>query len=599
MKGDPKLYYPAQVTFYPDCSEAVLRRNLNTGSVASTNSEEARLFQLLQGARTIEQHVGSIAGAAPEAVERFGADRLFDLLSSWQGSGLLRPLSGGSLREPTTAQPLQLSTVSADRPQSLARWLAAADQFGGGTDSTPILVLDDSRSENTVDEYQQIIDSSGVARLIHVTRADRAKWCETLGERLRLDSGDAGGLSFHLLGPSSTAGETLFNAAAARNTLFLLTRGRAVLSVDDDVLPQWRTAAAPQRGVVVGPAPRIGQRFASMVELREQTNVADSPLGALSSMLGAVDLRSDAFDLSVIPAHLTRISERQSLRVVAATLGYHGARPYIEPLRGVDRQYELGGLVPDGAEALHATHRSGIGLLQSELATIEGKDAFATAIWAFDGTETLAPFMPWGRREDDSFALLTSRVWLHHLLGELPVTCYHDPTDKPPFRVDQLGTYELDTGIYNYATLLLFTKELRFSDPISRLAEVARRYVEIGTISVSAFREFLWSIQTQHLFRKREELLQEIDEQPEEWGSFGEARIAALKAYVDSIERSIGEPDMVVPAEWRSVAPVGDREAIESMLKELQGYYATWGRFLPLWPEVLGAAEEVNLQALR
>ncbi|MDA3948986.1 MAG: hypothetical protein PF508_07145, partial [Spirochaeta sp.] len=449
-----------------------------------------------------------------------------------------------------------------------------------------------------VDQHDQ-----GAARELHfVSPAARRRWAQVIREHARGDQIDPGVIEWGLLGDSGVYRDAVVSTGAARNTLLLAGIGRPVLSIDDDILPEYAVfgdcdadgnsdrpeEGAPRVGDAVPPYARL---YRSVEELQKDARPASDPLNALLSVLGTVPDRDT--DLSGLTPGVAGDWEQHPLTVIAGRLGVFGSRVLGEPFEVIRRPQEFAWADIDDRSAVGAIQEHGV-RARHTTATTFGRQGFSTACCAFDGSTVLPPFFPWGRGQDDTFSVLA--VWTHQnaLFADLPVAVFHDPSGKRPFSEMEIGRYSVHSGLYNYLTLRSLCAGIATTDPGQRITALVRRYREIGRIAPGDFRDFLRSIQMAYLQEVREEIESQIATHRAERDRLEPyARELLLRRYQDSVIRELARPDSLVPTELR-----GAPGTIEEKLAFLQERYRLWGELLEAWPAIRNAAAAIGLERL-
>lgn len=600
MSADGNGWYPAQVRFFPSVEAPIFIRNLNEGRTIPVDYLEGRLFASLRGCLPIDEHLAALAARESSIARAIGFEKLKGILQSWQAEGFLRPdtLLKPDLEQPTTEY--VLSTSSAERPKALAAWLSAFGASGLAAESISVAIVDDSRSEENIRANQETLanaanDSAGSPNpsLRYVSREVRSKWCDRLADRLKSVGIGKRVIEWAFLS-SGVAPLGVSTLGAARNTQLSLAPDSKIVSADDDILPHWATFEDTDWTLtVVGPADYTARVYPSIKALEMERRNCHFDATGIVSLLASLDARLSRYDLTMTPSEVARLWEDQPPRVIAASVGVFGARQFAEPLRAIIHDEEIEPWYAENFALFESIQRWGLTARHTLQPTITKRESLSSALWAIDSRADLPPFFPWGRRQDDCFALLSGRVWPESLSAELPVAVLHNPEHKRPFEQKEVGTYVIDTGFFNYATLLLFAKNFVSSDPRMRLEEVSRKYGEIGHLSPRCFREFLWELVRQHLNARVREI-EDILEASAAPNTVRAARHVALAAYRNYMITSLQEPDNVVPREFRELLRVGYFDSVDSALKELQCYYTLWSDLLAAWPTIRRAAREVG-----
>lgn len=600
MKAVSHQWYPAEVLMLPSEEYPVFCRNLNAGTTETTTEIEARLFRAIAGCRTTDEHLANLISKEPTTTSAIGIGRLTIIIESWKARGLLRPIS--LLKKDCNNEQTEvlLTTSTADRPAALKGWIEAYTRLT--RDFTSIAIVDDSRSKDNsranrlcVRRRDTELNGYSASKISLVSQEARLHWIHHLDTHLRCQGVERRLLRWAMLGPGVDTLPELSRLGAARNTQLFLAPGCHIVSADDDVMPRWATFInTDATATILGSAGYFAKVFPSMASVMAAAHTVDFDLCSLASALGMINRESSNFDLSEITPRLTRVWERRCPRVVAASTGVFGARQFAEPLRGIIDDSEIEQWIEEPSNVFDAIHSSGFTARHTLQPVVGPRATLSSALWAIDCAAELPPFFPWGRRQDDCFALLSGRLSQEDLCAELPVCVLHDDTYKSSFSEERLGTYAIDTGFYNYATLLVFAKDFLSSDPHYRLAQLSRKYREVARLNPRSFREFLWDMAEQHLNTRLAEIDQKLERDDGTTGTVTAARHVVLLQYRDYIFESLKNPESVVPREFRAPLEMGHFGSVRDVLCRLQEYYVQWAALLEAWPAIQKTAREIG-----
>ena len=596
-------WYPGDIEFFPSLHAPVYIRNRNDGTSHPVSPAEAKIFQALRGCRSIEGYIQHLEDVVADAVAEVGRDAIEPLLQRWIADGVLRSRSllvrafTDQQVDAGTAPPL-VATVTAHRPQSLARWLESFAVESTGQ----VVIVDDSRIEEAIRGNGDVVRgflwkrdmaSEKTAGLHVISRAGRHRLAQTVADHTARGTLDPAVVKWGLLGDTDGYGEPVVSMGAARNALLLAGVHCKVVSIDDDILPRYATFTDVDPTAV-----QVGDRYSPYVHLypdgetlMEDARPATDPMGELVETLGLTP--PDDVDLTGLSPDIARDWERSAPRVVAARLGIYGARAIEEPYRVIQRREEF--VHPDerNGERFSAIQRHGLRGRHTTALTV-ARHGFASAYYSFDGSTELPPFFPWGRMEDHAFSVLATWADRNALFADVPAAAYHDPTGKQPFSDMEIGRHSVNAGLYNLLTLRSFTRGILASDRARRMAALVHRYRDVGTLARSDFREFLRSVQTSYLRETREEIETQIATHRSERESLEpHARERMLRRYQDSVIRELANPESVVPTELRGVAG-----SVEDKLAFLQDNYRRWADLLEAWPVIRRTAAAIGFDEL-
>ncbi|MFP4152554.1 MAG: hypothetical protein ACLFSV_06885 [Alkalispirochaeta sp.] len=612
-------YYPAHIEVLPSPAAPVYIKIRNDGTVHSITKDETAILRALFGCRSVEEHLEKLrnasgnAAAAIRAMEKDGAPGLGGLLERWITEGVLRPreliVSGTAedhrrriSRETAAGAPgaggsreLLYATVTADRPESLQRWLRDFVDDRTFRRDAPTIVIDDSRQTAATAVNARNIADRRDRGVIHLTREGRRRWARAIVETAGPGVLDPELVGWALLGETKGYGEALVSTGAGRNVLLLAGIDRTVVTIDDDILPRFATfeeasTQAPRFGDAAEPFARL---YPSMEELERDARIAEDPTQELVNALGRV--HADGVDLSTISSDIACDLEASAgvPRCAVVRVGVYGARTVAEPYRVIARRSEFVLKDLNDGKALRTIQRHGVRARHATALTW-GRHGFGASLFVFDGSRRMLPFHPWARQTDDVWPLL--ETWLHRdiLFGDYPVAVFHDPSGRLPFDDRAIGRYRIGAGMYNVLVLRSLMRDIPGNDPERRLRGLIDRYREIGALRPHEFRGYLRHLQEGHLKDLREEIEgQLVAHRTERDGLEPIARERLLRRYQDSVIRELTNPDTVVPDELRRApGTIGEK------LTFLQENYRRWGELLEAWPEIRCAAALIGFEGL-
>jgi hypothetical protein len=381
--------------------EPVLR--LTSDVIPAGNSLALVANRLGHGVHTLDRSVAE----ALESREAWSAE---SLSTSTTGAGITLDwlIDRGIVHPfgvtPPPARPFVTAVVTADRPAACARALTfvMAQQGGEQAADHPVLVVDNSVTVEGRDGTERAVIAAVQRHRRRAIIVDR-RTADRLAEAVStIDAAAGEAVRFALQQRVGSA----TNIGCARNLVGLLTRGCAVLSIDDDVMGPALQPRAAVAGFRFG-ADGIGLEPLSDVDMSDwcECNLLDAHRGSLGSRVAGSEAEEIVLTMS-------------GLRGDCGADGPWGeiCRPALGSRRRLTRNVFRGVLQPTVTTATSGLMCFAFGLVN-------------------DGA--VPPFMPIGRNEDGAFAMMLHATRPTARLGHLAVAVRHaplEPRDNADYR---------------------------------------------------------------------------------------------------------------------------------------------------------------------
>lgn len=388
---------------------------------------------------------------------------------------------------------------------------------------------------------------------------------------------------------------------AARNCVLLDTVGRAVLSVDDDVVCSIAPAPHQRPGLALftgsGPGydnydPHDYWFFSDRAEVLASQPAVEVDLLALHEQClgrGVHELVAAASPHEVDDAQLLDPARRGDVaagraHVPITFLGLRGDAGMYAPTwhllkTGPSRER----LVTD-----EATYRRALAsreLLRAVPCTTvtDGRWYQGTMI-GLDNRVPLPPTIPVMRYEDGVFRIVVHRSLPHAMCAHLPWTALHDRPGGARWPEGSVWRTAAWTRMGELMVRLLLAAPLpeHGADPSARLRALGRHLVALGQLPVAALLEVV-EVETRRQKQRYAEHLRALLErhggQPPWWA-------ADVRRHLALLERSLPTPELYVPLELR------ERFSLARARAWVRTIVERYGRLLQAWPDLVSATRE-------
>lgn len=205
-----------------------------------------------------------------------------------------------------------------------------------------------------------------------------------------------------------------------------------------------------------------------------------------------------------------------------------------------------------------------------------------------DHRELLPPFFPVLHAEDFTFGATLWQTVSEAFLGHVPLSVRHEPRPgKSILQPSDLGgdthavTFEFSHLIRR---VILHFRQHETTEPADRMRHLGRHLASIGSQRLPDFLDYLGAQLLEHessRLDQLEEQLREDTETPDWWR-------ADMEAYLAHVREAITHDDFDIPFELKA-----DRSAAENreLMRQL---FVRFGRLLEAWPDLVSATREVN-----
>lgn len=573
----------------------VVARNRRTGAQMPLPGEVFNAITHCDAFRTMDEHIAHLAG--PQARGREGEIR--QILQAVIKGGLM--LSAGAITarlvpragEPPGEPPVA-AIITCERPEALSRLLAS---FAERCDLEPLerlVVVDDSRSEESlaanraaVDEARKALGARGLAKVRHFAPDDASAMVQALVTRL---PGHESGIRFLL---DRADREKVVTTGISRNFAQLLSVGHPLLVFDDDVLCTVMDPPEKQGNVEFSARQRGCRFYASDEEWQEQRSedltcplrrhmqTLGSPLDASLSALGVGRPGPSALEFAN-PGFAGRL--QPECRVLISQCGSYG---------------DPGSAGNEWTALLPAEARAQLGSLTIDITSAEeyrncwlGRSrpvfeprANMSQLTGFDNREYLPPYYPLFRGQDRNFGAMTEFLYPDALAVDLPFGLPHLPTPRRSWREGHRGfslPFTLQHFLNDFVTGHI--KSCGATDLDQRNGWLAMLYDDLADSPRERIMEIAsayWTQKRIDWMKRLSEAMQESAGRPDALGTFVNGAMNQLRAqgntHFDSIELK-GPPDDLTG---------------EAVLEYWRSAWRDFAAGLRAWPAIRQLAPEV------
>ena len=564
---------------HPVDRERLLVRLGDPARIVLLTQSAARVAALACGARSLEEHVISVANATGLSREIVG-----EAVVELRTVGLLQPFHETLGDEPSLVQrrwsPITaVGIMTADRPQMVERSLGDIvhhkRRFGS---PRRVYVIDGSRSFENEERTREVTNAArDFIDAVHVGALERARVTQRLVAagadpavvRHCLDGGDSGG---------------------NRNLFVLLTAGESVLMCDDDI--RWMAWAPTDcdDAVMVGnhENPFRTSFFDSRQAAVQAITVADVDLlKAHEVLLGrsAADLDGGAPDLSEGCGDLlSRLANGSALRVRVTMGGLAGDDGSV---CGHNRLVSVG----EERRKLLRDHRAFVNAIRSREQVRSVRQPVITHspycmayFMGLDNTKPLSIFLPTGRNEDGVFGLLAGIADHDMCVGYIPWGVVHD-SSRPALRYSDVIASATNTWLSEVVRALM---DRAGQLALTRRTQARAISATLRTCGDLSPREFVIML-TEALLAKRSGLAVRMLQEMERDGETPSYWRAEVQEFGNQLARAAVQDEFIRPVELRNV---------DGWLEWMMRFIADFGTAIDAWPELWRLAEAQGTGAL-
>jgi|GEM_PF-5680720 len=573
----------------------VLLHPLEGGRAVETTPGVAQFLEQARSLRTWEAHVAQWGNRGDEMRPAAGVADAHT--TDWREAGLLwnendvekawqsRP------RDPGTPGPLAWAAIPTRNHPDLALRTAAAFLTSAREEDRALSLL---VSDDSTDPALRRTLSEGLADLSRSTGRPvfaagpevRRAWIKALADK---GAADPGVLDFALSDPLGYG----FACGANRNFILSVLSGERLVSVDDDILPDF--LAPPQTlpgcGVPGGRDPFVrwhGRRVEDLAgpghRIRPRFWEAhDRVLGRTAGQAAA----GLAFDWENFNPGLLTV-HGESLRVAASFPGLWGYPPvtFTSHLLGL-RGRDLEGLIRD-PDLFHSILRGGLQVSIAPRPACTGMSYFPGMCMGLDNAGFLPPFLPILHGEDAAYGSLLSTLMPGALAWHHPWAVRHDPGREPslchptdPHPANRAPYYELHQVLP--ALWPQFPGALAGRSPETNTGRMGLWLGELAGLGPADWHHLWFDLAASFKSQEINILRGRSATTPERFRHYHET----VETYLRGREEALLGPLGHLPSELWNLPEGKDADQL------LRGLLAGYGRLLTAWPSIRAASLEL------
>ena len=547
-------------------------RPADGGRVSIIETSSLQLLSHMSHFKTAEEH---IADYRRTGLEQFhDVSKIKERVGSLKDAGLIR--SAAIFGEPQVDRrdPLKISTIAVvtkNRPLSLARCVESICRNVSASDrEIDVRVYDDSDKAST-----DSLPAKGQSRcpILHSSR-QRREWF--IRQIIKASDVSADVIRFALQDPHSCGS----SFGANLNALLIDTRGKLVLSIDDDVV--CRVGHLPVQSTHLRLTsqfdPATIRLFPTQQDACEAVKWSSMDICSVhEELLGrtiADCVKSTPF--SVREASLaTRAYDAPGEATVAPTMtgvvgsSGMGAAPWSFMSGPVQRQLLA-------SEESYKSLRGSDNIVRStRYPTICDGQGFMTTIAGFDNRDLLPPFFPVLRNQDGVFGCLLRTCWPKRVIGHLPWVVLHDP-----LAIYRSGPAIGREPIPRLSDLVMDVTRRCSFDPCgeywdSRLSRISDELIYLGKVKFPAFRSW---IQAEGRRFAAHQLL---------WlRRLLRTGTSSVKTWQEEMQHAISKADEILACTEPAIADLAYL-GTDTALARAQTLFFEFGRLLCDWPKIV------------
>lgn len=574
------LYFaPVRDQFPLGPHKVLLRCGSNTiPLIAITDSADARVLTFCQGAKPLDAH----ARAALRAGANSSPAALAETVRRLAAIGFLRAYEAGpitpSINASLACPPIpEIAIITADRPVAFRRCLLSLIRNCDDFQHRPrIWVIDGSVTSSARAAIRNCVLQEASQQDIRYVGPEEVS---TLCSRIA---------SAGIPAPRVLSGLSLGSPGANRNIALLVTAGRNLLMLDDDIVVEpWRSHNAVPGALLGGHRdPYEWSFFRTREEAvraagRAQIDLVTAHHSLLGRSLGESNsqLAQPAISADTCSHLLSAMlaGQPRTVRITCAGLaGDSASVPELLLFQTGDVREQLCdiGTFENAMGSREVHHIAPITTVTDD----PGCKAYCIGV--FNET-TPPPFIPEHRNEDGVFGVMMLATDPSSLIGHLSVGVIHDSHRHSAYGRDR-GRHAHTTAVSEF--LIGFVRvvgpSLVANSVITRIVRLGQLLRDVASLSVSDFEQLV----ARTILNARCHVVSLCESQALRDGFLARHWRAELDRYTDTFERAIRHRDFFCPHEFRN------GPSVDAGFDAMRAYVGEVGGFMEVWPDVWRAA---------
>jgi hypothetical protein len=593
--AEPELvmFDDCQVFQLPD--NHVLIRSRRTGIQTLITNDVLYALHRCDVFKTLDQHISHLAATVPEL--RGQEADIRHILTSVQQTGLMvsaRTLANTLAHGTPGIQnglPLSLCILSCERPEALERLLDSMYSHYGINPGYDYHVIDDSRQADSQTRNRSVVEAFNQehgTQISYFGPEEQAQFQQQLESSL---PGQRAAIDF-LIGRYQI--EQTASYGRTRNLALLLSVGRQLVLLDDDIIYHRHLPPAVEAGARISPRPRDAEFYSNNEEWERfaSTNTTD-PASEFASLLGCtLEQALATLELKQLPQErLTELMPidlpvvQKDAQILAAGCGTFG-----DPgMASNGWLYEVSPAARNSllrSEAFYQEARSRRNIWSGRHAVnFSPRFVLLSQMTGVDNRELLPPYFPLFRNEDFLFGENLQFLHPNSLMVDFPWALPHLPLEERQWNKGSISR-PMNYGMLAFTADYLASTRSAYqsTDPSVRLQALSHHFIDLGTLDDASLGELikhetcgLQSARVQRL----DKILREFPGAPDYWAEDVREAIAAnqrglLEAQDDPFPHCLKD----VPKDQR--------------LQHARGLWEKFGQSLSAWEDIRQVAQLIS-----
>ena len=592
---EPELIMFDDCRVYQLPDDHVLIRSKQSGIQTLVTNDVLYSLHKCDSFKTLDQHISHLAATIPELQGQETDIR--QILTSVQQAGLMvsaralaTELSHGSPAVQADL-PLSLCILSCDRPRALKRLLGSMLSNYGINPGYAYHVIDDSRQKDSQLRNRALVEAFNQE---HGTRINYFGLEEQAWFQQQLESslpGHSAAINF-LIGRYQNEGTASYGRT--RNLALLLSVGRRLILLDDDIVYHKHLAPKVEAGARISPVPRDADFYADNREWEgfASDDPAD-PASEFNALLGCTLEQALAIlKLERLPqerlAELTPLdlqAVQKDARIMVAGCGTFG-----DPgIASNDWLYEINPTARKSllrSETFYQEARSRRNVWSGRHALhFSPRFVLLSQMTGLDNRELLPPYFPLFRNEDFLFGENLQFLHPKSLMVDFPWALPHLPLEDRRWDKDSISR-PIHYGVLAFTAdyLAPVRSDYQSTDPSVRLQALGRHYFDLGALDDvnlgQLLRDETCGLQCARI-QRLDKILREYPDAPGYWADDVRKAIAA------------NQKDLMTPLDELFPHCLKDTPR-DKRLQHARELWQQFGQSLVAWEAIRQAAQQIS-----